>query len=145
MEKLGVQRQHLYSETTVAADDTSDAIITPNDAVAATFIAKIGAGTGTSPTLDLCIQITPDDTNYFTVLRFAQATGSAVNQYISVALRKVAEAGATGTIADTGGALYGNIAISRNIKVLANVGGTSPSFATIDVWAIWTLAAPNRF
>lgn len=99
------------------------------------FIVNVTAASGTSPTLDLAFQITPDDTNYFSVQRFAQITGTGARTLQFSTKRTTAQAAAEAAAADTGGALATNLPCSRNIKFKWTIGGTNPSF-TFVVYAI---------
>lgn len=122
-----------YATTLVAsaartATGNSGAILFPTDQVGGEFIVNITAASGTSPTLDLAIQVTPNDgTTFFTQWRFSQSTGAEAQRIITT-FRRVAEVGAETAIADTGGALANNAPITRKIRVLWTIGGTNPSF-----------------
>lgn len=127
----------LYSASTLTTTPTVTAIDFPDDLLAATFILDTGTGTGTSPTLDVSIEVSPDDgTTYYPVLRFSQATTGATKQYITISMKPDYAAGVYGTIAATGGALYQNVCFPKTIAVLPTVGGTNPSYATVKVWVI---------
>lgn len=132
----------LYSGAVVITTANSGAIEFPVDQDGGVFILEHGTGTGTSPTLDVSIQATPDDgTTWFSMFRFAQVTTTAGTRRIITSFRRVAEAGGEAAVAATGGALATNCPISRKVRVLATIGGTSPSYATIKVWFIGARSA----
>ena len=125
----------LYSGSTVTATATSDFDM-PNDIIGGEFIVDQGTGTGTSPTLDVSIQTSPDNgTTYYVAARFAQLTTTAAKMKLTVSSRPTNVAGVAATItAATGGALSGNFVFTRKMRVVATIGGTNPSYATIKVW-----------
>lgn len=125
----------LWSKTTATtATANSGAIDFPADLDGGVFILEHGTGTGTTPTLDVAIQVTTDDgTTWFSMYRFAQVTTTAGTRRIIASFRRVAEAAAEAVVADTGGALAANCPISKKIRILATIGGTSPSYASIKV------------
>ena len=130
-----VTPKSLVSATTVTATGNSGWIDCP---VASTymFILDLAAGTGTTPTIDIAIQVSPDDgTTAYTVGRFAQATTAAVKSYKMVRNGLAyGEAGYVQAIADTGGAVDKNFVMTRKVRILYTVGGTNPSYATLKVW-----------
>jgi len=134
---------NLFSKTTATtATINSGALEMPTDLDGGVFILEHGTGTGTSPTLDVAIQVSPDEgTTWFTMFRFAQATTTAGTRRIIASFRRVAEAGAESAVADTGGALASNCPISRNIRILFTIGGTSPSYASLKVHFIGARSA----
>lgn len=100
-----------------------------------TFWLDVNTVTGTSPTLDLTVEMTPDSgTTWFGFMRFAQITAAAE--------RRVKWSPGLGTeaaeealeLATTGGASVDNMAVSATIRILWTIGGTSPSFTfLVDV------------
>jgi hypothetical protein len=125
--ELKQYRSKLLAVTATGTTATSSAIDFPLDVTGGMFICDATIS-GTAPYLDVAIQTSPDDTNYFTIMRFAQFTATA-SQYINVSFNNLLQAGATGTIADTGGSLYANITIGPKIKVKYTIAGTGPSCA----------------
>jgi len=125
----------LWNKTTATtATANSGTLEIPSDLDGGVFLLTHGTGTGTSPTLDVSIQVTDDDaTTWYSMFRFAQVTTTAGVRRIIVSFRRLAEAGAEVAVAATGGALAANCPVSRKIRVLATIGGTSPSYATILV------------
>lgn len=131
------QGKSLYSAAALAATANSGAVQI-DLAEAYLFILDASAGTGTTPTLDVAIQVTPDDgTTWYSVLRFAQVTTGASKQGIRVqpTLGR-GEAGSQFTIADTGGAQNANVPFSKKVRVVATVAGTNPAYATVKVWMV---------
>lgn len=99
---------------------------------------KTGTGTGTSPTLDMVLQHTPDNgTTWLNApIRSAQQTTTGLDTMFifrtqlgenEVALNQAAAA--------TGGTLAKNfIPTSQSWRLTFTIGGTNPSYATIDAW-----------
>lgn len=108
------------------------------------FIVNVSATpTGTSPTLDVAIQVSHDEgTTFHSILRFAQIAAPSGGQKRFVRISGTGpgggEAGAEGAAADTGGAQAANIALSRKFRLLWTIGGTSPSYT----FAIFGLHTP---
>lgn len=123
----------LLSVATVAATASSAAIELPN-APSYLFLMDVGAATGTSPTMDMAIQVTFDEVTYYTVARFTQATTTSSFYNMIRNGLAIGEAAFSQTIADTGGAQTKNVVFTRKIRLTYTVGGTNPSFATIKVW-----------
>lgn len=100
---------------------------------------KSDAGGGTTPTLDVAMQWTPDGgtTWLWAPIRFAQITTSASQQMITFKPSLTDEAAWHNAVAGTGGALAKNFACSRKVRFVFDVGGTSPSFANVIVRAIY--------
>jgi hypothetical protein len=123
-------RMDLVASAARIADGTSGALELVNGLHSGVFILVASAVTGTSPTLDLGIQVSPDNgTTFFTMFRFAQIT-SAVTRRLAVKF-VVADAGSEALIdsADpTGGALSVGVPITKWIAIRWNIGGTNPSF-----------------
>lgn len=105
------------------------------------FILDITAVSGTSPTLDVAIQVTHDDgTTFTTVLRFAQAsTVSRRLLRIQPTLGR-GEAGTEGASADTGGALNANVPFSRKIQIKATTAGSSAGLT----WSLNCIIVPKQ-
>lgn len=114
----------------------SDVIDFPDNLSDLSFYLISGAGTGTSPTLDVAIEVTVDDgTTFIPRFKFTQVTTGAVKYVIDVKASRTAEAGAHSTLAYTGSAVAANAPISKKIRVYWTVGGTNPSF-TFAVYCI---------
>lgn len=128
----------LVTSTTAAATGNSGAIDFPDDLHSAAFIFDVTAASGTSPTLDFAIQVTPDDgTTFYTAFRPAQIVAAAIHRLVACFFGGSGNTGTTGTnassgnaivIANTGGALSAGSPISKKIRVLWTIGGTNPSF-----------------
>lgn len=127
----------LYTATALAATANSGTLDFPVDMVGGSFILDRGLGTGTSPTIDVALQISPDGgTTWYTFSRFAQQTTTAAVQVKICSFRPTNVAALVFTSADTGGVLENNMPMTGKIRVLATVGGTNPSYATVNVWFI---------
>lgn len=131
----------LVSSAARTATDNSGAINFPiTDFPGGKFRLECTAASGTSPTLDVAIQTTPDDgTTWITCWRFAQTTDDADRE-----LTTFWALGADGStdldaeraaLATTGGALSLPTPISDKIRVVWTIGGTTPSF-TFSVFFI---------
>lgn len=116
---------------------TSSAVNLPDSCQAIMFISDMNTVTGTSPTLDVSIEITHDDgTTWFGVSRFTQQTAASERFLIQPLMGKnvVGTEGVTeanwefAEAAATGGALVQSCVTSRKIRVVATIGGTNPSF-----------------
>lgn len=108
---------------------TTTATITLPLADGYTFIQDVTAVTGTSPTLDTALQITPDGgTTWYSVMRYAQVTAANVQRITFQPIQGRGEASSQAAIADTGGAATANQPISTLIKFKFTIAGTSPSF-----------------
>lgn len=124
-------RNNLVASAARTADGNSGTLSPnlPTDLHSGVFIVDCPTVTGTTPTLDLAIEISPDDgTTYYTAFRFAQITAAAVRR---LAVKFVAvDAGSEASIpADpSGGALATGCVITEKMRVRWNIGGTSPSF-----------------
>jgi hypothetical protein len=127
----------VWSSPAIAATANSGAINMPV-APAYAWIVEAVTPTGTSPTLDVALQITPDNgTTWWSVSRFAQIT-TATTRLIKVHSNGpvAGQAAAVSTIADTGGVLESNFPVTPTMRVLATIGGTNPAYATFKVWLI---------
>jgi hypothetical protein len=103
-----------------------------------TAIVDVGTATGTSPTLDVAFQHSPDNgTSWYTFAKFAQITATGQRQLVFTPQVAVNQAASEGAIANTGAAVALNTPIVYSaVRVLATVGGTTPSFATIKLFVI---------
>lgn len=106
------------------------------------FILDTAAGTGTSPTMDVAVQVTVDDgTTWYTAYRFAQATTAAAIRRLNVqGMLGRGEAGTEAAIAATGGALNANTVLTRKYRILWTIGGTNPSFT----FAVHLISQPRQ-
>lgn len=111
------------------------------------FILDVGTITGTSPTFDVELEMSPDGgTTYYAWARFAQVTAAAVRRLVIQPIQGRGEAGSEAAITTHGT----NSALSANAPMVTNfaggtaavfqfycsVGGTSPSAATIKIWVV---------
>lgn len=106
---------------------TSAALSLPA-ADAYSFIVNVTASSGTSPTLDVVFQNTPDDgTTWVNMpLRSAQLTTTSAN-HLQIAPGGFSGADST-AVAATGGILSENYVPSPKIRIVGTIGGTNPSF-----------------
>jgi hypothetical protein len=136
----------LTNLATVTTTNTGTAFSLPA-ADSYAFQLDVGTITGTSPTFDTALQMSPDGgTTWYDWARFAQVTAAAQRRLILQPIQGRGEAGSEA--ANTSG---GTGAINANVPMIANfgnvfrfkitVGGTSPSAATIKIWVV---AAPRQ-
>ncbi len=127
----------LYSGAVVTATTNSGNINFPADIVGGAFILDTGLGTGTSASLDVALQVSPDNgTPWYTFSRFAQQTTTGLKVAKICSFRHSNVAALVFTVADTGGVLENNMPQTGNLRVLCTIAGTNPSYATIKVWFI---------
>jgi hypothetical protein len=128
----------LVNRTTSTAVTGNSGTLDMPQAAAYMFILDIAAGTGTTPTVDIAIQVSPDDgTTWYTTARFAQITTAATKSYKMVRNGLAyGEAAFVQAIADTGGALDKNFIFTKKVRVLWTVGGTNPAYATFKLWVV---------
>ncbi len=111
------------------------------------WVVEILTDSGTSPTIDIALQISPDCVNtsgltvagaaatFWSVSRFAQVTTSDTRLYKVHNNGPISgQAAAVATIADTGGVVETNFIPTQFVRVYATIGGTNPAFATMKVW-----------
>lgn len=103
-----------------------------------TAIVDVATVTGTTPTLDIAFQHSPDGgTSWYTFAKFAQITAAATRSLIFTPQVAMNQAASEQAIANTGAAVTINSpVIYTNVRVLSTVGGTTPSFGTIKLWVI---------
>jgi hypothetical protein len=103
-----------------------------------TIYLVTGTGTGTSPTLDVSLQHTPDGGTTWLIapIRFAQQTTTGLNTMMIFRIRLGEnEVALNQAVAATGGTLAKNFTpSSMSWRLTATIGGTNPSYATIDAW-----------
>jgi hypothetical protein len=102
------------------------------------FILDVGAATGTTPTLDVAFQHSPNNgVTWYTFAKFAQVTAAGQRSLVFTPQVSVNQAASEGAIITTGAAVALNApVVYSNVRILATVGGTTPSFATINVWIV---------
>ena len=117
----------LVASAAVTATANSGALTLPIADIY-TFVVNVTTVTGTTPTLDIVFQNTPDDgTTWINMpMRTAQLTAASAN-YFNLPASRAAIADSNATAA-TGGILSKNYIPSRKIRILYTVGGTNPSF-----------------
>jgi hypothetical protein len=100
------------------------------------LILDCTAASGTSPTLDVAFQITPDDgTTFYSIMRFAQVTAVAIRQLEFSTRRHAGQAASEAAVADTGGALAVNGVLSKKVRFRWTITATTPSF-TFRIWVV---------
>lgn len=111
-----------------------------------TFFLDVTAVTGTTPTLDLNIQITPDKgTTWFTVGRFIRSTttGTGLQKLTifptskggSATVSTDATKAVQSIVTDANAGLGGFAPMTSKLRVLWDVSGTSPDF-TFSLWVV---------
>jgi len=129
------QWKKYWSSPAIGATATQT-IHPPLDADAYQWMVVIATDSGTSPTIDVALQISPDGgTTFWSVSRFAQVTTSDTTLYKVHSNGPVTgQAAAVATVADTGGVVETNFTPTETMRIKATIGGTSPGFATFEVW-----------
>lgn len=128
-------QRNLVASQTVTATGNSGALDWPSDIDSAVILMDVTAASGTSPTMDVAIQLTPDDgITFYTVSRFAQASAAFIRAKTFLTHQGDGTAAAVVAVADIGGVLEANIPFTNQIRILWTVGGTNPSF-TFTLWA----------
>lgn len=97
---------HAQAATSTVTGTGVDTMGYADDALA---ILDLGAATGTSPTLDVVIQTSPDNSTWTTRTTFTQLVGTSDNQ---IAAGKVVLDGAS----------------KRYVRAVGTIAGTTPSF-----------------
>jgi hypothetical protein len=115
----------------------SGAIKIPEDCSAIMFIADANTVSGTSPTLDISLEISNDEgTTWFGVSRFTQIT-SATERFLTQPFFGQSVIGTEGVTeanwemaeaAATGGALVQPCVQPSHMRAVWTIGGTNPSF-----------------
>lgn len=123
-------RMNLVASAARTADGNSGSITDfPDNLHSAEFIVDVTAASGTSPTLDLAIENSPDEgTTFYTAFRWAQITGTGPRRLVVRLLASDAGGEASIPLDPTGGALSASCPLSKTIRVRWNIGGTNPSF-----------------
>src|SRR5215475_9473584 len=104
----------LFSGTTVAASVNQTFTLYLADSYQ--FIADVGTVTGTSPTIDIAIQTSPDGgTTWYDVWRFAQITAASTRRLLVQPMLGRGEAGSEAAIGTTG-ALNANASIHTTCR-----------------------------
>ncbi len=132
----------VWSSPAIAA--SAGQIIAMPMAPAYAWVVEVLTDSGTSPTIDIALQISPDCTSvssttatWWSVSRFAQITTSDTRLIKVHCNGPIAgQAAAVATIADTGGVVETNFIVTPFMRVYATIGGTNPAFATMKVWLI---------
>lgn len=138
----------MWSSPAIAATATQ-VIRMPVDADAYAWVLDVETDSGTSPTIDVALQVSPDcattggltaaggSATFWSVSRFAQITTSDTLLYKTHSNGPVTgQAAAVATIADTGGALESNFTPTPFMRIKATVGGTNPAFAVFKVYML---------
>lgn len=96
------------------------------------FILDVTAASGTTPTLDAAIQSSVDGgTTFYTVARFAQVTAVSTRKLQLQPMLGRGEAGSESAVSNTGGALAGNVILTKKIRTVWTIGGANPSFTAV--------------
>lgn len=118
----------IQASVTKVATYTSEAFDVPL-AESYAFVIVVSAASGTTPTLDVAYQVTPDGgTTWFTALRHAQITAASTRRLQVLPSLGKGEAGTEGALANTGGALNANTILTRKMRTVWTIAGTNPSF-----------------
>lgn len=136
--QIPITKTLLASGALTATGNTSNITLPLCDSY--TIILDVTAASGTSPTLDVALQVTVDGgTTWYSVMRFAQLTSTGTQRITFQPIQGRGEASSQATIADTGGAATANQPLSQLTRFKYTIAGTSPSFTT----AIYLIAQPR--
>lgn len=122
----------IASNTQTATFNTATFQLPAGDGYA--FVLDVTAASGTTETLDMALQITPDGgTTWYDWARFAQVTTSAVTRRLVIQpLQGRGEAGSEAAITAGGtGAINANVPLPsapNNCRFRGTISGTSPSY-----------------
>ena len=119
----------LVASAARTATGNSGAITLPTDLGGIMWLLSVTAASGTSPTLDLAIQVTDDDgTTWFTFAGFTQHSATGEKAFVTTHdNRGIAALAEWDTSDDTAPAVH-NAPLSRKIRIVWTIGGTNPSF-----------------
>lgn len=135
----------LYSGATVTTTANSSTFSLPM-ADSYSFILAVTTPGGTTETLDVAIQTSPDGgTTFYDWWRFTQVTTAAVTHCLTVQpWQGVGEAGSIAVItAAATGAMNVNKPFCNPCRIALTIGGTLPTYATIKVWVITSPRSGN--
>lgn len=112
----------------------------PNDAAELQLIVQVSAASGTSPVLDVALQMTPDNGTLWTYTgnKMLQVTGTGQRVIAFSRMRHAGQAAAefSGDLpAAAAAAAATNGPLTRKCRLWFIVGGTTPSF-TINAWLV---------
>lgn len=127
----------LYSGVDIAASSNSGAVVIGSDLAAGMLILNVTAQAGSSPTMDVSIENTPDGgTTWFEVYRFTQVGAATPQHQILANFSPKIDAGSIRSVTQAGtGALSANCVLSDPIRVKWTLGGSSPVY-TFGVYLI---------
>ena len=133
----------LLSATTVTSATVVNgtAIEFPTDLDSGTFYLAVTAPTGTTETINVEIQVSPDNSTWFRRWSFTQVTTAAVSHAIDVCFSRLATAGAITTVtpataAHTDTAVVANAVLPKYVRTSYICAGTNPSYGTVKVFFV---------
>lgn len=117
---------------------TSSAIAVPPGVTAISFITDQNTVSGTSPTMDISIEFSVDNSTFFGIARFTQHTAAA-ERFLTIPFHgspSMSQTHSTNWLggeaaekAATGGVINDvSLVCPPYIRVVATIGGTNPSF-----------------
>ena len=135
---VSVKPVTFLAATARTTTETGSGIAIPPGVTAITFISDQNTVTGTSPTIDVCVEFSLDNSTWFGIARFAQQT-AANEAFLTIPFHgnpSMSQTHSTnwlgGTAAEkavTGGVINDVAMVCPPyIRVIATVGGTNPSF-----------------
>lgn len=127
--------KNLFNVTTATATTYTSATLDFSVGMSYTLYLSSGTGTGTSPTLDWCLQTSVDGGTTFVnlPLRAAQiTTGATVTTFIFRNGLGENEVAVNQIVAATGGTLAKNVNfVPKYMRIVGTIAGTNPSYATL--------------
>ena len=117
---------------------TSSSFSVPPGVVAVTFLTDQNTVTGTSPTLDISIEVSPDNSTWFGVARFTQQTAASerFQTLHFIGSESLSQTHSTNLLGSEGAEVAATGGVSNAlimcpppyIRAIATIGGTNPSF-----------------
>lgn len=133
----------MYTATALGATVATPNFNMPN-ADSYAFILDVGTPGGTTETLDVALQATPDNgTTWYDWARFAQVTTAAITRRLIVQdMEGRGEVGTEGVVTSgtANSVLAQNMPMSVGINGLMRfnltISGTLPTYATVKIWMV---------
>jgi hypothetical protein len=136
------QAKTLVTASAAAATSHSDFTLQPCDSFS--LILSCTAAAGTSPTLDVALQTSPDGgTTYVTAARFTQLTAAGAETISLKPYLGVGDAATSLVSAATGGSAKANMVLAKDCRILYTIGGTSPAL-TFKVFVVYAGGQNNQ-
>lgn len=113
----------IFIDKTVTASEDSKVFHMPHDVKDFAFFIKVGTVTGTTPTLDVDIEVSPDNVNWIDLDSFTQITSTDANQLL---------------IETRAADPFAHEFLLPFVRMELTVGGTTPSFASTVIQMLYS-------